>query len=411
MAAAQGVAGPNGVYLIVPLLGGLAVVLTWLLGRLLFDDAVGLMAALLLALSPVFLYQLVSPMSDVPAAAGWTLALIFALLRRPLATGLAAGLVIAIRPNLAPLVLALAAIACAPGSDSRRPIPAIAGRLVRLGVGLLPGVVGIALFNQHLYGAPWRSGYGSLSDLYAWSNVLPNLQSYTQWLVETQTPFILAAVLPFCGRACRLAGPLDRRHVRAGLGLFLLLLVASYLVFVPFDAWWFLRYLLPGLPLLIVLATGGLWVLLRRTGRVARIAVMVLIVTAVAGWQVQIARDRSVFTLHRQEQHYVSVGRDLAGHTPPNAIFLSMQESGSLRLYAHRWTLRWDWLPPTRLDDALQVLRAQGLHPYFLLESWEEPEFRKRFANESVFGRLDWAPARQWAAPTVRLYDPADRGK
>jgi Dolichyl-phosphate-mannose-protein mannosyltransferase len=412
MAAGDALAGSRGLYLIVPLLGGLTIALTVLLGRLLFDEGVGLAAAVLLAFSPAFLQQLMSPMSDVPATAAWTLALVFVLLQRPLATGLAAGLAIVIRPNLAPLVLPIAWLACvAPDGDGttwRR-----AGRrLTRLAVGVLPAVAGIALFNQHLYGAPWRSGYGDLSDLYAWSNVVPNLQSYGQWLMETQTPFVAAAVLPFCARLFRSQGPLDHASVRAGLGLFLLLLFGSYLVFIQFDAWWYLRYLLPGLPLLIVLATGGCWALLRRIRRLPRfvpVTLMALLVCGLADYQLQVARDRSVFSVQAQERHYVEVGRDLARRTPANAIFLSMQESGSLRLYAHRWTLRYDWLLPGQLDEAVRLLRARGLHPYFLLEGWEREQFQERFADDSVFGRLDWPPAREWSNPTVLLYDPADR--
>lgn len=409
MAAAEAVTGPQGPYLVVPLLGGVAVGLTFLFGSVLFDEVVGLIAALLLALSPVFLYQLVSPMSDVPAAAAWTLALLFAVLRRPAASGLAAGLAIAIRPNLAPLVVALAWIVCPPESGPVRLTRDSTRRLLQLVAGTLPGVAGVAWFNLRVYGAPWRSGYGDLANLYALSNVWPNLAHYTGWLLETQTPLVLAAILPFAWRAFRSPGPMDRGHVRAGLGLFLALAIASYLVFLPFDTWWYLRYLLPVLPLILVLAAGAAWMSFRGAGPRLRLALMTLLVVTVAGYEGFTASDRGVFRLQQREQHYIVVGHDLARTTPPNAIFISMQESGSLRLYARRWTLRWDWLSPEDLDEALAALHARGLHPYLLLEDWEEPEFRKRFAGTSVFGRLDWPPSREWTNPTVRLYDPEAR--
>src|SRR5262249_53741210 len=68
MAAGKLIAS-GGAHAVVPIMGGLMVMLTFVLGRLLFSDAVGLGAVLLLAASPAFLIHLMMPMSDVPAAA------------------------------------------------------------------------------------------------------------------------------------------------------------------------------------------------------------------------------------------------------------------------------------------------------------------------------------------------------
>ena len=74
MAAAQRVAGPQGVYAVVPLLAGLTVWMTFLLGARAANTTVGALAALALASNPVFLFQALQPMSDVPATAWWTAA-------------------------------------------------------------------------------------------------------------------------------------------------------------------------------------------------------------------------------------------------------------------------------------------------------------------------------------------------
>ena len=63
-------------FLVVPLLGALAVWLTYVLGRAIHGPTTGAASAALLACSPTFLYQLVQPMSDVPAMAWWLLALV-----------------------------------------------------------------------------------------------------------------------------------------------------------------------------------------------------------------------------------------------------------------------------------------------------------------------------------------------
>ena len=69
MAAFKAVGGPNAVYYVVPLLGALTVWLTFVLGSRLAGPLAGLLAAAALLVSPAFLFQLMWPMSDVPAAA------------------------------------------------------------------------------------------------------------------------------------------------------------------------------------------------------------------------------------------------------------------------------------------------------------------------------------------------------
>ena len=101
----------RAVFYVVPLLGGVAVWATYLMGTTVAGPMVGLAAAVLLATSPVFLYQLMSPMSDVPVTAWWALCLALLPLKRrdaTLAAGLFAGIAILTRPNLVPIL-------CVPG--------------------------------------------------------------------------------------------------------------------------------------------------------------------------------------------------------------------------------------------------------------------------------------------------------
>ncbi|HLG59063.1 MAG TPA: glycosyltransferase family 39 protein [Vicinamibacterales bacterium] len=114
MAAVQRVGGREAVFYVVPLLGGLAIFATYLMGARLAGRAVGLSAAVLLATSPSFLFQLTAaPMSDVPVTAWWALALALVLFESrgaAFASGLAAGAAILTRPNLVPLALIPAAL-------------------------------------------------------------------------------------------------------------------------------------------------------------------------------------------------------------------------------------------------------------------------------------------------------------
>ena len=153
----------------------------------------------MLGSSPTFLFEVTAPASDIAATAWWSLAL-FALMFEPrraaLGAGMATGMAILTRPNVAPLALVLATptivrIVRASSAEERRHALM---RLLWFAVGVLPACAFIGLLNRELYGSPLSSGYGSLSDLYAWSHAWANLSHYPRWLVETQTPVVVLAI-------------------------------------------------------------------------------------------------------------------------------------------------------------------------------------------------------------------------
>ena len=116
-----------------------------------------------------------------------------------------------------------------------------------------------------------------------------------------------------------------------------------------------------------------------------------------------------MFDLHRLEARYARAGVYVAGHLPPNALVLTSWESGSVRFYGGRKTLVWDALDPAWLDRAIAYARTRGFEPYLLLERWEEPIFRQRFAG-SATAALDWPPLAEIAGQ-VRIYRPDDRAR
>ena len=92
MAPFLAIGGPSAIFLVVPLFGALLVVAIHAVGSR-YSEAVGLASAAVTAASPAFVFQLFQPMSDVPAAALWAVALVGATSRHrigPLAAGLAA---------------------------------------------------------------------------------------------------------------------------------------------------------------------------------------------------------------------------------------------------------------------------------------------------------------------------------
>jgi hypothetical protein len=280
---------------------------------------------------------------------------------------------------------------------------------VTYAVGSAPGCVAVAAIQQYFYGSPFSSGYGSAEALFALDHVAPNLQHYAAWIWATETPvclFSLAALF-----VCR------RWSVALSVALILANL-ACYLPYVVFDEWSFLRFLLPTLPLVMLLSVITLdWALVRLVtlvgGRwngelVARVG-LTAVTVAVTMVMLRTAEDRSVFALASLESRFARAGAFVAARLPENAAVLTSWESGSVTYYARRQTIVWDALDPGWLDRAIEFLRSRGLEPYVLVERWEEPIFRKRFEGSQV-ATLDWPPSAEIGG-LVRVYRPDDKAR
>lgn len=409
MAAARLVAGRTAMFWIVPLMGGLAVWLTFLLGRRAAGPLQGLFASLLLATSPTFLYQIVQPMTDVPAAALWTLALLAAIApgrsgaAQPLAAGVATGAALMVRPNLLPLAAVTAAFA----SFGRRPVAVrtVATSALWFAAGVLPFVVTIALLQNAMYGGALRSGYGDLGSLFSVDHVLPNLTRYPAWLISTETPFVLLA----------LAAPwvLRRGEPRQHAWRLLAFAAATFACYIPyevFDAWWYLRFVLPAFPPLLVLSSAVFLALLARVrvGLPLRAVGAMAVAIGVAAFHLSAAASGNAFRMRDLEQRFRDGGEYVARRLPANAAVVTFWQSGSVRFYSGRQTVVWNAIDPRWLDRALEFLRSEGLRPYLLFERDEEQEFRRRFEGHSPLGALDWPPLAD-ISRQVRIYDPSDR--
>ena len=399
--------GELGAYLVVPFLGGLAVLATYFVGVRLHSRQAGLAAAALLATSPILLFQIVQPMSDVPVTAWWTIALLFALSPlpyAPLAAGGAAGLAILTRPNLLPLA-AVVALAAAN-------VPRVRAfhRLIGFLAGVMPAIGAQFLMQWRLYGSPLTSGYGTAGDLYSFATIAPNVRGYAQRLIEGETPVLVltGAALVVLAVTRRDSG--HTPHLKAALTLAVpasILVLASYLPYAVFAEWSYLRFLLPVFPLLFIVV-GGLFVAaLLRLPAPVRAVVFLCALAAVGSFNVDRAREEQAFSMRRYESRYLFAGRYLASALSPKAVVVTVQESGSVRYYTGRPILRWDWLDD--LDTAVAALRAIGRHPVFLVEDWERPALLKKHAR-SVNAQLDWRPRAEFGDETrVFLYDPLDR--
>jgi len=398
MAFAQWVGGAEAVFLVVPVLAGVAVWFTYVAGARAVSDRVGLVAAIVLACSPLFFLQSFEPMSDVPAVAWWTAAWAMSMSagsRSAFGAGVAAAAAILTRPNLAPLAPIVAASVALSAPRLRR-LAAFAGPVVA-------GCLLVAAFNAALYGSPVLSGYGPLGALFSWANGGPNIRAYARWMNDLYSPAILLA----------LAAPwLYRRGVVWLMLAFAAGVALSYLFYVPFGDWPFARFLLPAVPLLLVMTSAAVVSGIERLPSTFRSSAAIVCAALLAARGVDVANRLHVFDIAAAEQRYATIGEYVGRTLPPNAVVVASIHSGSVRRYGHRLTLRWDALPPDGLDRAIALLRDRGYAPYLLLEDWEEPLYRDHFGRANTFGALDWPAAIEYPwSGRARVYAIDDRAR
>jgi 4-amino-4-deoxy-L-arabinose transferase-like glycosyltransferase len=416
MAATHLADGELGPFMVVPLLGAVAVLGTYLLGVHLHSRTAGVVAAALVTTSPIFLFQLVQPMSDVPATAWWTLALVLALSPRygSLASaGAVTGLAVLTRPNLQPLAIPVALVATLGLSGGLTAQNAEQGtpskRLMAFLAGLVPPAIALLFVQLRLYGAPWTSGYGAFESLFSWANVWPNLQGYAMRLWRGEAASICAAlaalaVIAFSRSRHTCSEELRRACAAAGVACALVLL--CYLPYGVFAEWFYLRFLLPAFPLIMVLVGALLTCASARLPKPIAGLVLVVVVTAACSANVVRAQREQAFNLRLFEARYRAAGRYLEAMLPSDAVVLAVQESGSVAHYARRPVVRWDALG--ELDTALETLQKIGLRPVLLVEDWEAADLLARFPKSAV-ARLNWPARAEFGDETrVRLFDPAD---
>jgi hypothetical protein len=185
---------------------------------------------------------------------------------------------------------------------------------------------------------------------------------------------------------------------------------ALYLIYLPFEAWWFLRFLLPAWAPMC-LGAAAVVVRIARAQRVWGRVAACAILAGVGAHNLYYASTHGAFPSGEGEHRYVSIAKMVEQATDPAAVVFTGQHSGPIRYYAGRTIVRFDILDAAWLDRAVQWLNSQGRRPYFLLEEWEVTAFQERFARSNALGTIALAPIVDYRAPgvpgRVYLFDPA----
>ncbi len=204
-------------------------------------------------------------------------------------------------------------------------------------------------------------------------NALPNIRHYGYWIPALLTPLVPLAWL---------AVPFDRGVSRRDRGLLFAwfgALLAFYLFYEPFEDWWSARFLLPGIPALILacllLARDVARRLPWRPGETTAAGLALL--AAALALDVLSIRRFDLFSMREGERIYRDASRWAASATPPSSIFVSMQMSGALKYYTNRPIAQWDALRPDRFPRIRLAAQERGFSWYALQRDFEEGELSR----------------------------------
>ena len=226
-------------------------------------------------------------------------------------------------------------------------------RLLIVGAGLAAGAVLVAAFQWAYYGSPTANGYGRMATCSRFvigdqrgavqragcSRRTRGSSSWRLWWRRVDL-----RDLPCRRRACSGC----RAHVR---------LLRLYL---PFDNWTYLRFLLPAFPVLMLWAAIGMRQVVGYLREPMPSYAFALTVAWCALAGIHEARVRNVFANAASVERFRSISLEVAKIIPPRSVVVTREFSGSLQYYAHVDTLRWDWLDASGLEQAVSDASVTG---------------------------------------------------
>jgi dolichyl-phosphate-mannose-protein mannosyltransferase len=366
--AAAALAGgwEKGPYLVSPIAAVVCLALLYLLSRELgLPPAWSAGTTAVLAAWPAFLFQAIQPMSDVVATLWATAAILFAVRarRRPawaLACGAALGLAVLVRPTSLLLAVPLAFA-----------VPRTRRCLGLFVLGGAPMAAVQAAMNLTCYGGLLATGYGKTGHLeaIALANFPARIWYYGRWIFHTFTLVVpLAAVASAADR--RTPGR-DRAMLLSWFGVFLVF----YCFYGPYESFGFLRFLLPGIPALVLAAVLGLRAAIERIPRSGpRTAIAVVALAAVMAVECRQTRLIGVLGTAETQATYPLACRWASARLPGRSVVVATYASGALEYYTKLPYARWDPIAPDRWPTLRGDLESHGWRFYALLFPEEEKE-------------------------------------
>ena len=343
-------------------------------------------ATVTLCVSPFFLISALQPMSDLLATT-WALVTLYGAMRSrervfwAIMCGVAFGIAVLMRPTN---VLLAFPILVALGFNVRR--------LAGTALGALPSALLLLYLNFRLFGSPLTTGYGSPIQIldvvradttqpYSIAYVRHHLTSFAYWITLYMGPLVL----------CALALPFVRRgHTRdwAMQAVWIVVLTGFYAFYQPSgESWAYIRFLLPCLPQLVMLATGGLsgiWLhlegtyrtpvkrlapfhkLRHRSGLFKGLAVCAMLTLSVV-WTAVATHYLSVLHLLEGHKIFPDSAQWAIENLPKNTLIWSSGMSGAIYYYTPFPIVRFDFIDKDKVPSFYTAAGAAKLPMYAVL--------------------------------------------
>ena len=268
------------------------------------------LGALFLGSSPLFLFSSLQAMSDTPATL-WAILAVLSCLKseRRANWAIFAGVFYAygilVRPTNILMIIPILFL-----------FPWKVKKALLFCAGAVPVSACIATMNHLLYGKSVATGYGDSFSLFGIRYVSASIHSYLSWIPVEMTPLIVLAIgFPFVA--------MDMRHrVRAGVIMWFAIFASFYAIYsYTHETWWYLRFLLPAFPALIV---GMLAVLAYFGRRLPSLKFLgcLLITCFMLRWNVVWTQKLYALEIGSNEKEYPNTCAFLKNNVPDNAVIL-----------------------------------------------------------------------------------------
>jgi hypothetical protein len=241
--------------------------------------------------------------------------------------------------------------------------------LIRLALAGIPGGAIFTCLNFIEYGNPLSTGYGDVSNLFSYKNLTPSLINYYNSLPIVASFIII--IFP---------GIIFTRSISARIRLILVVWVMTFFGFYAFyyhthETWWYLRFIMPALPALII---GSLLVLQHAAHLIANVYIRrSMVFFILAGCVCQLAiQNKRLYSLSAGKGEYVykQACEWANSNIPSNAVILTMQCSGALKYYSEFTLVRWDMLDSATIASIEVVSKKNKTPIYAILFPFEQAD-------------------------------------